>query len=76
MDAWIDCMTSLDMPEDGLSSVHCHRGAVLTLELENVRKFKERYPQQYDALIECAAFVHWRRIETGGSAVLTLSFYT
>jgi len=75
MDAWIDCMTSLDEPEDELSSIHCDRGSVLTLELQNVKDFKRRCPDQYNALIECAAFVNWRRIETGGSAVLALSFH-
>ena len=75
MDAWIDCMSSLDAPEDGLSSVHCSRGMVLTLDLKNMKEFKERCQEQYDALIECAAFVNWRRIATGGSSVLALSFH-
>jgi hypothetical protein len=75
MDAWIDCMTSLDVPEDGFSGIHCNRGTVLTLELANVKEFKERCPGQYDAIVECTAFVNWRRIETGGSSVLALSFY-
>jgi hypothetical protein len=73
MDAWIDCMTSLDVPDDGMSAIHCEPGTVLTLELKNVKQFAERCPEQYSALIECAAFVNWRRIETGGSSVLALS---
>lgn len=76
MDAWIDCLTSLDAPEDGMSSIHCEPGMVLTLELENVRDFAQRCPEEYKALIECAAFVNWRRIEVGGSSVLALSFRT
>jgi hypothetical protein len=75
MDAWIDCMTSLDAPEDGLSSVHCASGSVLTLELQNVKSFRERCSMQYNALLECAAFVNWRRIESGDSSVLALSFF-
>ena len=75
MDAWIDCLTSIDAPEDGLSTVHCEAGKVLTLELANVRSFRERCSKQYKALIECAAFVNWRRIEAGAPAVLALSFY-
>jgi RNAse (barnase) inhibitor barstar len=75
MDAWVDCMQSLDVPYHGMSTVHCELGSVLTLELENVKQFRERCPEQYNALIECAAFVNWSRIETGGSSVLALSFY-
>ena len=74
MNAWIDCLTSLDAIEDGMSSVHCEPGAVLTLRLQNVKRFSTRCPEQYKALIECSAFVNWRRIESGSSSVLALSF--
>jgi hypothetical protein len=74
MNAWIDCMTSLDAPDDGLSNVHCEPGTVLTLQLKNVKQLAERCPEQYSALIKCAAFVNWRRIEVGESSVLTLGF--
>ncbi|WP_241654396.1 barstar family protein [Granulicella sibirica] len=75
MDAWIDCLTSLDVPADGMSGVHCEPGSVLTVQLENVKSFAQRCPEQYIALLECTAFVNWRRIETGSSSVLTLSFH-
>ncbi len=75
MDAWIDCLTSLDVPEDGMSRFTASR-AVLTLELENVKDFAQRCPEEYKAMIECAAFVNWRRIATGGSSILALSFRT
>lgn len=75
MDAWIDCMTSLDAAEDEMSTIHCEPGTVLTLSLENMGSFKDRCPEQYNALVECAAFVNWRRIETGSASVLALSFH-
>jgi RNAse (barnase) inhibitor barstar len=75
MDAWIDCMSSLDAPDEGMSTVHCSPGTVLTVQLENVRRFRERCPEQYNALVECSAFVNWRRIDVGMLAVLALSFY-
>lgn len=75
MDAWIDCMTSLDSPEDQLTSVHCETRKPFTLVLENVRDFMTRCPEQYAAIIECSAFVNWRRLEMGESAVLALSFH-
>lgn len=72
MDAWIDCMTSLDTPDDGMSTVHCAPGTVLTLELDNVSDFALRCPEQYESLVDCAAFVNTRRIEVGEAPVLAL----
>lgn len=75
MDAWNDCMTSIDCPDDGMSNIHCAIGEVLTIELQNISDFKERCPEQYEAIIECSAFVNWRRIDIGHEPVLVLSFY-
>lgn len=75
MDAWNDCMTSLDAPEDELSSVHVAPGDVLVLCISEAADLKKRCPDIYDALVECSAFVNWRRIEKGAPAVLALSFF-
>ena len=75
MNAWIDCMTSLDVPEDGMTAVHAPSGGVLAIQLDHVNEFAARCPEQYGALIEAAAFVNWRRIEAGEEAVLSLSYY-
>ena len=74
MNAWIDCMTSIDTPDEEMTNIHCETGRVLTIELENVREFKKRCPEQYAAIVECSSFVNWRRIEVGEGAVLALSF--
>jgi hypothetical protein len=74
MNAWIDCMTSLDAPEDGMTNLHAPRGHVLTLQLENVVPFRGEHPDLYAAIIEAAGFVNWRRIEVGEPAVLAISF--
>jgi hypothetical protein len=74
MDAWIDCMTSLDKPEDGMTSIHAAKDGVLTLLLENVASFREQHPALYAAIIECSAFVNWRRLEVGEPSVLAISF--
>lgn len=74
MDAWIDCMTSIDEPDDGMTKIHCKAGRVLTISLENVKELKENHLELYEAIIECAAFVNYRRIETGEQPVLALSF--
>lgn len=75
MNAWVDCMTDLDDPGAGMTNVHVALGAVLVLQLEHVADFAYRCPEQYAAIVECAAFVNWRRIETGDEPVLTLSFF-
>lgn len=72
LDAWIDCMTSLDAPEDEMSEVHCAKGSILAIELSNSRKFKLRCPEIYDALVKCSASVNRRRLEVGETAVLEL----
>lgn len=74
MNAWIDCLSSLDVPEDGMTNVHCAPGSVVTIQLQNVGEFRERYPEGYAAIIECSAFVNWRRSETKRASVLALSF--
>ena len=74
MDAWIDCMTCLDSPDDGMTNVHVDPGQVLVLELIDVTSFAARCPQIYEAIVECSAFVNWRRIEKGDPAVLALSY--
>ena len=55
MDAWIDCLTYLDDPDAGMTNVHCNPGSVM-VELSNVKPFKQRCPDQYDAVIEMLGF--------------------
>jgi len=75
MDAWIDCLTSLDTPEDGLTAVHAPVGGVMVLELPGARALNARCTEIYSALIECSGFVNYRRIAIGGDPVLCLSFF-
>jgi hypothetical protein len=76
MDAWIDCMTYLDDPAAGMTSLHVAPGDVVVLCISKAADFKERCSEIFDALVECSSFVNYRRIETGAPAVLALSFYT
>ena len=75
MNAWIDCMTSLDSPDDGMTSIHTSKGETIIIELENVSSLATRNREIYDAIIESSAFVNYRKIELGEPAVLTLSFH-
>lgn len=74
MNAWVDCLTSLDAPEDGLTTVHAPVGGVMVLELSGAPALATRCPEIYSALIECSAFVNYRRIHIGSGPVLCLSF--
>ena len=75
MDAWIDCMSSIDTPEDGLSKIHSCEEAGLLLDLGECTEFATRCPEQYEAILYCTAFVNYRRIEAGEGPLLTLSFW-
>ena len=75
MDAWNDCMTYLDDPDAGMSSIHVGSGDVVVLCISAATEFRKRCPEIYDALVECSAFVNYRRIERDAPAVLALSFY-
>ena len=75
MNAWIDCMTSIDDPDAAMSRVHAGDGGIVILQLDDVDDFAARLPEQYAAILEASAFVNWRRIEQGGGAVLALSFF-
>jgi hypothetical protein len=68
-------MTWLDDPAGGMTKVHAPPGGVLVLELEHVSEFMRRCPEQYEAIVECSAFVNCRKIKVGEPAVLALSFF-
>ena len=68
-------MTSLDSPDDGLTSVHAPEAGCVVLQLNAVKPLAERCREIYDAVLECTAFVNWRRMETGDPPVLMLSFH-
>lgn len=75
MDAWIDCLTGLDDRDGVMTTVSTTPGGVVVLELLGAKGLAARCPEVYAALVECSAFVNWRRRERGHPAVLALSFY-
>jgi hypothetical protein len=70
LDAWIDCMTSLDCPADGMTTVHCAPPDVVTLLLDHVDSLPEDI---YRDIHDCAAFVNWRRMDMGQPPVLAIA---
>jgi len=75
LDGWIDCMSSVDNPEDLLSSIHAPPGGVLVLALRASRDFKTRCPEIFSALLDAVAFVNFRCMEVGGAPLLCLSYF-
>jgi RNAse (barnase) inhibitor barstar len=71
MNAGIDCMS--DLSEDtGMTSVRGSPTDPVVLYLDNVKTV----PQDiFEAILECSAFVNWRRLEVGDPAVLILAFH-
>jgi hypothetical protein len=70
MNAWIDCMT--DLSEDtGMTTVRGSLSDPVVLCLDNI----DAVPSDiYQALVDCSAFVNWRRLKVGEPAVLILAF--
>ncbi len=75
VDAWIDCMTCLDDPDAGMTSVYVAPGDLVVLCVSEARDFKKQCSKIFDVLVDCSSFVNYRRIERGLPAVLALSFY-
>ena len=72
MNAWIDCMTDADEPGTLMVKRAVEPGGLLVLQVDEADDFAARCPEQYAALIECTAFVNYRRVEVGGTPVLAL----
>ena len=75
MNAWIDCMTYLNEPGSSDLTFKADSGEIIVLDMIDVKAFKSRCPEQYDAIIECSAFVKHRMTERGDPPILALSFY-
>lgn len=72
MNAWIDCLSDLDDPDAGMTTIHVQSGEILSLILDHAASFKDRCPELFTTCLECAAFVNWRRIEAGQTPVLAI----
>ena len=75
MHAWIDCMSSPESPDDGMTSVHCEDGDFIVLGLSDAKDFKSRCHEQFEVVAECAAFANDRNLDVGGNPFLMMSSY-
>lgn len=72
MNAWINCLTYADDADSGMVADPVAPGDLLALAIPDAPAFRARCPEQYEALIECAAFVNHRRNEAGDAPFLAL----
>ena len=73
MNAWIDCLTYLDLG-DGMSRFHLAQGELLHIEVSDTKSFNDRLPEIFDALIESCAFVNMRYLDDGKAPTISLIF--
>jgi hypothetical protein len=72
MNAWIDCLTYGD---DSMTAFAFGPDDPMTLQLLDCKAFRKRCPELYEALVDCTAFVNWRRIEQDERPILALSYH-
>ena len=73
LDAWIDLFTYMD-DDQATTGTFVAPGETVTILVDKAARLRAAAPEVYAALVECAAFVNWRRIERGGTAYLCLAF--
>jgi hypothetical protein len=74
LNAWIDCMFSVDDPDSGMTRPSIQPGGMMVLAIADADHFRRRCPEQYEALIECVGFVNQERVTRGQPPVLALAF--
>ena len=74
MNAWIDCVSSLDDPDSGMTSVAVAPGEVVLLHVDHANDFAKRCPEPFSAMVDGVAFVNWRRSQDGESALIALAY--
>lgn len=58
--AWIDCMSCIEAPESGLTTVTVPLGGTLVIGLKSFTDFRQRLPEICEMLIELVAIVNER----------------
>ena len=71
LNAWIDCMSSLD--EDGMSDFKVFPGEIVLLELKNASELKRIAPDILTETLEMVAFCNWRRTKQDDSHLIVVS---
>jgi RNAse (barnase) inhibitor barstar len=74
LDALVDCLTHLDDPEAAMSRVQVLPGQLVLLVIEHTHGLKGPAVEQVKALVDAAAFVNWRRLETKQPPILAVAY--
>lgn len=72
MDAWVDCMTCVDDPAAGMTSITVAKGEQLTLEIPGSMALRGRALDVFEALLECTAAVNERFVANGDRPIVAL----
>src|SRR5439155_26718002 len=72
MDAWIDCMSSLNDANAGISVIILEKDEPFLLEISDTEDFKSRIQEIFETLIECTAFVNQRYIQSVNKSVISI----
>jgi hypothetical protein len=72
MDAWIDCMSSLD--EEGMTKFLIEPDEMLQIEVTRTEEFRTKLPEIFGAFVDCSAFVNQNYIESGRGPALSIIF--
>lgn len=73
-DAWIDCMSYLDAPHEGMTKIVLGQEEILVMSLSGVSEFKKEYAEQFDDFLSSVAFVNLRSLQNGYHPHLALSY--
>jgi hypothetical protein len=74
MDALIDCLSDADAQTSGMCENAVELGQSITLVLSEYDDLKKRRPDLVDDILECIAFVNWRRIDIGEAPLFHIAF--
>jgi RNAse (barnase) inhibitor barstar len=74
MNAWIDCMSTIDTPEHGMVTTNWVReGELLVLQLGNIEVLKRTSPDIYLALLEYSALINRDQMRQGKVSLIAIS---
>ena len=74
LDALVDCLTHIDDPKSGMTTVHVPMGGTLAIAIDHSSEFGGSHRDLFASFCEAIAFVNWRRVEKGQPPVLALAF--
>lgn len=72
MNAWIDCMSCIDDPDSGMSSVTVKPGESLEILVLGTEIAIKNCSEVFQGFIECAAFVNQRFIDSNTNTRLQI----